>query len=500
VAILEDERLVELLVDRPQIDRTVGNIYLGKVEAVLPGMQAAFVAIGTEKSAFLHASDLIEPDDEENGDEQNDQSQGRRRRNSRRIPKIQDHLERGQNLLVQVIKEPIGTKGPRVTAQVSLAGRFLVYMPLASKVGVSRKIESREERWRLRKMVREALPKDAGGLIIRTVAEDLTEDHIKRELKSLLALWKKIKRKSHFVRTRAPALVQKEASLTSGIIRDLFSDKVDRLLVDSKEIYREIQRYLSQVHPELKKKVKHYTDRTPLFDQFDVEEEIRLLFNRRVDLPSGGYLIIEPTEALVSIDVNTGSYTGKKDHEKTILRTNLDAAREIARQLRLRDVGGIIVIDFIDMETQTNRDRVLHELRSHLGHDRARTRAFQVSELGLIEMTRQRVRPALWDSMTIRCPDCGGAGSVFRPEVVARRLERALRRAAHDARERKMTVQLHPEVALYLIEEEPNFLKEMRKATGMDLDMRDNPTTQMDQFRLVAQPAGRDVTGEYEVA
>jgi ribonuclease G len=497
---MEDERLVELLVDRPQIDRTVGNIYLGKVEAVLPGMQAAFVAIGTEKSAFLHASDLIEPEDEENGEEQNHQGQGRKRRNSRRIPKIQDNLERGQNLLVQVIKEPIGTKGPRVTAQVSLAGRFLVYMPLASKIGVSRKIESREERWRLRRMVRDAMPKDSGGVIIRTVAEDLTEDHIKRELKSLLGLWKKIKRKAHFVRTRAPALVQKEASLTSGIIRDLFSDKVDRLLVDSKEIYREIQRYLSQVHPELKKKVKHYTDPTPLFDKFDVEEEIRLLFNRRVDLPSGGYLIIEPTEALVSIDVNTGSYTGKKDHEKTILRTNLDAAREIARQLRLRDVGGIIVIDFIDMETQTNRDRVLHELRSHLGRDRSRTRAFQVSELGLIEMTRQRVRPALWDSMTITCPDCGGAGSVFRPEVVARRLERALRRAAHEARERKMTIQLHPEVALYLIEQEPKFLQEMRKATGMDLTVRDNPTTQMDQFRLVAQPAGRDVTGEYEVA
>jgi ribonuclease G len=497
---MEDERLVELLVDRPQMDRTVGNIYLGKVEAVLPGMQAAFVAIGTEKSAFLHASDLIEPEDDENGEEQNGQGQGRKRRNSRRIPKIQDHLERGQNLLVQVTKEPIGTKGPRVTAQVSLAGRFLVYMPLASKVGVSRKIESREERWRLRKMVRDAMPKDVGGVIIRTVAEDLTEDHLKRELKSLLALWKKIKRKAHFVRTRAPVLVQKEASLASGIIRDLFSDKVDRVLVDSKEIYREIQRYLSQVHPELKKKVKHYTDSPPLFDKFDVEEAIRVLFNRRVDLPSGGYLIIEPTEALVSIDVNTGSYTGKKDHEKTILRTNIDAAREIARHLRLRDVGGIIVIDFIDMESQGNRDRVLHELRSHLGRDRARTRAFQVSELGLIEMTRQRVRPALWDSMTIRCPDCGGAGSVLRPEVVARRLERALRRAAHEARERKMTIQLHPEVALYLVEQEPKFLNEMRKATGMDLDMRDNPTTQMDQFRLVAQPAGRDVTGEYEVA
>jgi ribonuclease G len=499
VAILEDERLVELLVDRPELDRTVGNIYLGKVEAVLPGMQAAFVDIGAEKSAFLHASDLVEPEDE---DDENNGGQGRRRkgRNSRRIPNIQDHLERGQNLLVQVTKEPIGTKGPRVTAQVSLAGRFLVYMPLASKVGVSRKIESREKRWRLKRMVRSVLPEKAGGVIIRTVAEDLTEDHLKRELKSLLGLWKKIERKAHFVRLKAPHLVQREASLTSGIIRDLFSAKVDRLLVDSKEIHRDISRYLSQVHPELKKRVKFHRKSTPLFDQFDIEEEIRVLFERRVNLPSGGYVIIEPTEALVSIDVNTGSYTGKKDHEKTILRTNLDAAREIARQLRLRDVGGIIVIDFIDMESQANRDKVLHELRTHLGRDRARTRAFQVSEIGLIEMTRQRVRPALWDSMTVPCAECGGTGSVFRPEVVARRLERSLRRAAHGNKERKMTVQLHPEVALYLMEQEPKFLDEVRRATKLDLEIRDNPTTQMDQFRLLAQPAGRDVTGEYEVA
>jgi ribonuclease G len=229
--------------------------------------------------------------------------------------------------------------------------------------------------------------------------------------------------------------------------------------------------------------VKFYNGSASLFDQFDVEEEIRALFSRRVGVPNGGYVIIEPTEALVSIDVNTGSYTGRKNHENTILKTNLEAAREIARQLRLRDVGGIIVIE-----------------RSHLGRDRARTRAFQVSELGLIEMTRQRVRPALWDAMTMPCPDCGGSGSVFRPEVVARRLERTLRRAAHHKKESKMTVRLHPEVALYLLEQEPGFLEEMRRVTRLDLQVRDNPVMQIDEFRLVTQPAGRDVTGEYEVA
>jgi ribonuclease G len=403
VAILEDDRLAELLVDRPDARRTVGNIYLGKVEAVLPGMQAAFVSTGEGKSAFLHASDLIEPEEEE-------EENGAEVRPPRRLPNVQDHLKRGQTLLVQVTKEPIGAKGPRVTAQISLAGRFLVYLPYATRVGVSRKIEDREERARLRELVRKRLPEDAGGAIVRTVAEDLTDAHVRRELKTLRELWKKVNRKAHFVRLKAPALVHREATLTGGIIRDVFSDKVDRLYVDSKEVYEEIRRYVEQVDPDLLDRVVLYEDASPLFDKFGVENEIRAIFEREVALPTGGSLVIEPTEALVSIDVNTGRYTGKRDPEKTILRTNLEAAREIARQIRLRDVGGIIVIDFIDMESKANRDRVLQELRTHLGRDRARTRAFQVSELGLVEMTRQRVRPSLWESMTTACPTCAGTG------------------------------------------------------------------------------------------
>jgi ribonuclease G len=494
VAILEDDRLVEVLHDRPEIRRTVGNIYLGKVEAVLPGMQAAFVDIGTGKSAFLHASDLIEPDDDD------DEENGRHGRNHRKLPNIQDHVNRGESILVQVTKEPIGTKGPRVTRQISLAGRFLVFMPYASKVGVSRKIDARDERARLREMVKGLLPKDSGGVIVRTVAEELTEGKVKRELTSLLDMWKKIKRKAHFVRLKVPALVQREASLTSGIVRDLFSDKVDRVIVDSKPVFGEIRQYLREVDPELIERVTVYKEATPLFDKFDIETEIRDLFTRRVELPTGGYLIIEPTEALVSIDVNTGRYTGQKDPEKTIVRTNLEAAREIARQVRLRDLGGIIVIDFIDMETQSNRDRVLHELRTHLGRDRARTRAFQVSELGLIEMTRQRVRPSLWDTMASSCPACGGVGRVFRPEVVVRRLERSLRRIGSDDELRRMTVRLHPEVALYLMEQEPGFLEELARAVRVDLELRDDPIIRIDEFRLVAQPAGRDVTERYAVA
>ncbi len=389
VAILEDDQLVELLVDRPDARRMVGDIYLGKVEAVLPGIQAAFVNIGTEKSAFLHASDLVVADDEEkdddNGDEDDANGDDDDEKNARRAkaPPIQDQLKRGQEIIVQISKEPISTKGPRVTAQISLAGRFLVYMPFASRVGVSRKIGDRAERQRLREMVQEVLPKDSGGVIVRTVGEDATQETFKRELNTLISNWKRVKKKTHF--TRAPALVHRETSLTRGIIRDLFSTKVDKLTVDSKQLYNEISEYLKGIAPELSERVDLYDAPNPLFDKADIETEIRDLFKRRCDLPSGGYIIIEQTEALVSIDINSGRYTGKKDPEKTILKTNTEAAREVARQIRLRDIGGIIVCDFIDMETRANRDKVLQELRTHLGRDRARTKAFGVSDLGLIE-------------------------------------------------------------------------------------------------------------------
>jgi ribonuclease G len=536
VAILEDDRLVELLVDRADQRRMVGDIYLGRVDAVLPGIQAAFVDIGQEKSAFLHASDLLEPDeDEEPGDDDDDQPddavvavsasesdgdappEGERRKDRRgsgpaksdvrqrevssrrQLPDIGEILKKGQTLPVQVTKEPISTKGCRVTAQISLAGRFLVYMPYASRVGVSRKIESREQRAKLREMVTRLLPEDAGGVIVRTVAEGVTEEHFKREIDALLNQWRKIKRKQLYVR-KAPALLQREASLTRGLIRDVFSDKVDALLVDSKEIHHEVEQYLEGVDPELMSRVHLYQDALPLFDKYDIETEIKSLFRARVDLPTGGSLVIQPTEALVSIDVNTGRYTGKKDPEKTILRTNLEAAREVARQLRLRDLGGIIVCDFIDMESKGNRDRVLQELRAHLGRDRARTKALAVSDLGLVEMTRQRIRASLYASMTTECPTCSGSGRVFRPEVVTRRLERTLRRVGLERREKTLSVRIHPEVALYLLEEEPKLLNAVAKANGLELEIRDDPMMHLDEFRLMSRPAGRDVTDQYAVA
>ena len=523
VAIIEDDQLVELKVDRPETKRMVGDIYLGKVEAVLPGIQAAFVNIGTEKSAFLHNADLVyDEDGDEDDDADEDDGEGDgvdaeeveetaekaeptrkppRRGGRRRAdpPKIEDALKRGQSIIVQVSKEPISTKGPRVTAQVSMAGRFLVYMPFAARVGVSRKIGERAERQRLREQVQKVLPKDSGGVIVRTVGEDVTQETFTRELTTLIAQWGRINKKTKFV-GNPPKLLHRETSLTRGIIRDLFSTKVDRLTVDSKQVYNEIVEYLKGIAPELIERVHLYEEKVSLFDKAVVETEIRDLFKRRCDLPSGGYLIIEPTEALVSIDVNSGRFTGKKDPEKTVTKTNIEAAREIARQLRLRDVGGIIVCDFIDMETKANRDRVLQELRTHLSRDRARTKAFAVSDLGLIEMTRQRVRQSHLHAMTEACPTCAGTGRVFSAETIVRRMERAVRRLANEGKREGIIVKLHPDTAMYLLEEEKDLIRKLEKSVGFALEMRDDPLLKPDEYKLVVKGAGRDITSQYAVA
>ncbi len=549
VAILEDDQLVEMQVDRPEARRMVGDIYWGKVDAVLPGIQAAFIDIGTEKSAFLHNSDLVydEDDDEEDDDAEEVESddephaeldpadvavdsapdaspyadgaepvaavvsapvpvpaQHRKRRGGGRRPKkeppqIQDVLKRGQHIIVQVSKEPISTKGPRCTAQVSLAGRFVVFMPFASRVGVSRKIGDRAERGRLREQVQKVLPKNSGGVIVRTVGEDVTQETFEREITTLINQWQKINKKTKFVGS-PPKLLHRETSLTRGIIRDLFSTKVDKLTVDSKQVYNEVVEYLNDIAPELVDRVSLYEEKTPLFDKANIEGEIRDLFKRRCDLPSGGYIIIEPTEALVSVDVNSGRFVGKRDPEKTIYKTNSEAAREVARQIRLRDIGGIIVCDFIDMETKANRDKVLQELRTHLGRDRARTKAFAVSDLGLIEMTRQRVRQSHLQNMTEACPVCTGTGRVFTPETIVRRMERSVRRIAVEGRRDSLVVKLHPDTAIYLLENERDLLKKLSKGLGFTLEMRDDPLLRPDEFKLVVKGAGRDVTQQYAVA
>ena len=504
VALLEDGRLAELMLDRPDHGRLVGDIHLGRVEAVLPGIKAAFVDIGTEKAGFLHVSDLVSADDPAEAD--GDPGDGGGRHSSRnggrgrgtKLPPIQTQIQNGQTILVQVTKEPIGTKGPRLTAQVSLPGRFLVYMPFSDHIGVSRKIDQRDERARLRELGREIRPEGSGGLIVRTVGEELTRERFAGEFRRLEQLWKKIERRASS--SKAPTLVHREAKLISGVIRDLFSDKLDALIVDNKQVHNEIVQYVKSVDPDLKSRIHAYNESVPLFDRYDIEEQIGEAFQRRVSLPSGGYIIVEPTEALVSIDVNTGRFTGtrRRDPEETILRTNLDAATEVARQLRLRDIGGIIVVDFIDMASQENRDKVLHEMRTQLGRDRARTKAFAVSDLGLVQMTRQRVRPSLFQTSTRSCEHCSGQGRVFTPPTVMRRVELSLERAGVSGNERAILVHVHPDVALHVLEEEPDFLNRLRGRTRLKLDLRDDPLLREDQFRLLSGPAQEDVTARYD--
>jgi ribonuclease G len=335
-------------------------------------------------------------------------------------------------------------------------------------------------------------------VIVRTVGEDVTQQTFTRELETLMAQWKRLNRKTRFL--RAPALVHRETSLTRGLTRDLFSTKVDSLVVDSRQVHNEIVDYLKGIAPELIERVHLYEERIPLFDNAGIEPEIRDLFKRRCDLPSGGYLVIEQTEALVSIDVNSGRYTGKKDPEKTILKTHTEAAREVARQLRLRDIGGIIVCDFIDMESKANRDKVLQELRTHLARDRARKKAFAVSELGLVEMTRQRVRASHYQSLTEPCPTCAGTGRVFTPESTVRQLERAVKRIAVEGKKDNLIVKLHPDVAMYVLEHERDFARKLEKSVGFSIELRDDPLLKPDEFKLVVKGVERDVTQQYAVA
>ncbi len=496
IAILEDDELVELLVERGDKRRHVGDIYKGRVNAVLPGMQAAFVEIGLPKTAFLHASDLAENlVDLDDLDDDEDDGGGRRGRRQRRpVPKIEDHLKKGQEILVQVTKESIGTKGPRVTQPVSLPGRFTVFMPGVDHSGVSRRIEDRNERHRLKGLVAEHRPKGA-GLIVRTAGDGKGEREFANDVRYLAQLWQKIEKKAQT--SRPPSLIHRELELTTGLIRDLFTDDVEELVIDSKEAHREILHSLRSVSPELRDRILLYTGRQPIFDAFDIEAQIEKAFERKVWLKKGGYLIVDQTEALVSIDVNTGRFTGKKNQGDTIFKTNMEAAKEVARQLRLRDMGGIVVIDFIDMEIESNKKAVLDELRGNLRRDRSRTKAFAVSELGLVEMTRQRERPSLLAFYSEDCTSCDGTGKVLSLESVMVKLERLLRRVSAAAKEKELVVRVAPEVAVYALEHHGRRLAEFEKRYRLSIDLKDDPQVRRDEVRLFSSRTKQEITDQY---
>jgi ribonuclease G len=501
IALLEDKELVEVMVERPEAVRRVGDIYKGRVNAVLPGMQAAFVDLGLEKSAFLHASDL-QPDsdlddlfeDEEETEDRKGGGGGRGRgRREEAVPRIEDALKKGQELLVQITKEPIGTKGPRVTTQVSLPGRYLVLMPGHDHVGVSRKIEDRAERARLKGLIKEIRPKNA-GVIVRTVGAEQGKKEFQSDIKYLEQLWEKIEKQ----RVKAPALLHQEMEFTTGLIRDIFTEDVTQLTLDSKEEYQQILKYLATYAPELKSRVKLYRGEAPIFDHFGIEGEIEKAMERKVWLKKGGYITIDQTEALVAVDVNTGRFTGKKSQEETILKTNLEAAEEIARQLRLRDLGGIIVLDFIDMEEESNRKAVADALRGHLKHDRSRTKAFAISELGLVEMTRQRQRPSLENYFTENCAACEGSGRVLSLASSTLKIERMLRRVGQRAKEKQLLLRVHPDVAVHLVEQNADRLGRLEKQFRFRVEIRDDPSLRRDEIRLFRGKTFEEITKQFE--
>jgi ribonuclease G len=399
------------------------------------------------------------------------------------VPKIEDHLKKGQEILVQITKEAIGTKGPRVTQQVSLPGRFCVLMPGVDHVGVSRRIEDRGERQRIKAIIQDLKPAGV-GLIARTAGEGKGDPDFAADVKHLTKLWQKVDRKNSSA--HAPALVHRELEMTAGLIRDLFTDDVEEVWIDDKESFAEIQSYLKSVSPELRERVKLYKGREPIFDFFAIEPQIEKTFERKVWLKKGGYICIDHTEALVSVDVNTGRFTGKKNQEETIFRTNMEAAVEIPRQLRLRDIGGIIVIDFIDMEIESNKRAVLDELRGELRKDRARTKAFAVSDLGLVEMTRQRERSSLLHYYTEDCPHCAGLGKVPSPETMLVKLERAMRRVAAMGGEKRVMLKVAPEVALHFVEQEARRFAELEKRFKIQIDLKDDPQLKRGEMKVFA--------------
>ncbi len=491
VAILEDHYLVEFLAERAESARQVGDIFKGRVNAVLPGMQAAFIDIGLEKTAFLHVSDMVIPD-EDSIDTMSDENRGDLR--ARKVPRgvsIEGLLKKGQEIMVQVTKEPIGTKGSRVTTQISIAGRYVVLMPGIPHVGISRKIENREERSRLRGMIKELLPPDM-GLIVRTVGGGKQKRQFASDIRYLTQMWKKIQK--GYKSQACPSVIHKEVGLTTGLIRDLFNERVDRVIIDSPKEYKQIIQYLNNTSVDLVDRVHLYKEETPVFDAYEIENEIEKALGLKIWLKAGGYLILDQAEALVAIDVNTGRYTGEKNQEETIFRTNMEAAKEIGRQLRLRDIGGIIVIDFIDMEKESNREKVLETLRGALKRDRSRTKTFRVSELGLVEMTRQRVRPSLLHYFSTHCPHCSGTGKILSLPALAMKVERIMKRVSIYCGEKKIELRLNPELGAFFLEEKRERLTAMQREGKTLIHVVKDETLPREEIRVYSGKSGKDLT------
>lgn len=529
VALLEDKTLSEFYLERGQHHGLAGNIYKGKVMRVLPGMQAAFVDIGLVKAGFLHVSDFLDEvgtfgiDGEElanedlgaeepceeganaapNGDPNvtvfdggsaaelaqasgGPPPQHERRRPRRRAPKrphlpIEQQLHRNQEIIVQIAKEPMGTKGARLTSAISLPGRHLVYMPTTNHLGISRRIESAEERGRLRNAVNELRPAE-GGFIVRTVCEGMSKREIQQDISFLTRLWSSIVRKSE--NSPPSSLLYNDLDLAVRVIRDLFSSDIERLYCDDPATYGRIIQFVQDYMPRLRSRVSRYESDDPIFDHFGVQAQLARALERKVWLKSGGYLVFDQAEALTAIDVNTGRFVGKKNQEETVLKTNLEAAEEVVRQLRLRNIGGIIIVDFIDMLKENNRKRVTDVLAQALKRDRARASMLKISELGLVQMTRKRTRESLEQMLTVQCPRCEGTRVVKSVATLAGEVLRGIQREAGRTRSDLLLVRLNPEIARYLYDQAAHALEEVERQFKVKIVLKSNAELGLGSFEF----------------
>jgi ribonuclease G len=472
VAILEDERVAEVYLERPERRSIAGNIYLGRVDNVLPGMEAAFVEIGLEKNGFLYVDEIVSPELEK--------GHGR---------KIQDLISRGQTILVQAVKDPMKTKGARLTTQISLPGRFVVLVPQGEGLGVSRRLDD-DERNRLKDILKRLDVKE-GGVIVRTAAEGASEEDIERDLVFLQRLWRSIQAKAKSA--KAPELIYQEAELPLRVVRDLFTGDFEKAYVDDERTYRRVVGYLKKTSPHMVERVVRYKEKAPLMESFGVEQEIKSTLSRRVDLPSGGYLIFDYAEAFTVIDVNTGRFVGGRGKnaggrlEDTITKNNLEAVKEVVRQLRLRDIGGIIVIDFIDMANPKNRATVEEALRTELERDRTKTYVVEISPLGLVEMTRQNVTDGPREVMTRKCPTCGGDGIVYSEASAAIDVERRLRALAAASRSQAFRVELADPIASALVGPGALRLLELEGVTKKRFFLEGKRETHLDHFVVLSE-------------
>lgn len=472
-AIVENGVLQEAYFERGSRKGLVSNIYKGSVSRVLPGMQAAFIDVGLERTAFLHASDIWRPIVEENGQEAGE------------IPDIRDLLREGDQILVQVLKDPLGRKGARLTTRITIPSRFLVYMPDGAGIGVSMRIEDEAERQRLKDTLASFIDDGdtSGGYIVRTAAEGASRDALRADMLFLGKLWEIVR--GHARAAESGDLVHKDLPLVLRILRDVVGDAIERIRVDCEHTYQRMRSFADTFVPELSERIESYSGGRPIFDIYNVEEEIRKSLQRRVHLPSGGYLMIDQTEAMTTIDVNTGAYVGHRNLEETIFRTNLEAAMAIARQLRLRNLGGIIIIDFIDMIEESHRQQVIQALEKSLAEDHAKKQICAVSPLGLVEMTRKRTRESLEHTLCRPCPTCEGRGYVRTPETVCYEVFREILRQARQFDFQELLVLAHQEVIELMLDEESAALAELEESTGRPIRLQAETLYTQDQYDVV---------------